>query len=326
LYHTATKKETFSKGIFIMLDLAIIGGGPAGLTAGLYATRGGLKNVTMFEMGMPGGQITQSSEIENYPGQLEIVTGMELMQKWPEQCMRFGLKHEMAMVENITKNGEIFTLTLGDGKKVDAKSVLVATGSVPKKAGFKGENEFFGRGVSTCATCDGFFYKNKEVVVLGGGDTALEEAVYLAKICKKVYLVHRRDTFRAAPNTVEHVKHTENIELILNSEIDEVYGDNMGVNGVKVKNRNDGTIRDLPVPGIFVFVGRDVLNSVLKQSDGSYLCDLNANGEVIVDLSMKTSTAGLFAAGDIRIEAPKQVVCAASDGAIAALSVISYLE
>ncbi|MDY0322286.1 MAG: thioredoxin-disulfide reductase [Arcobacteraceae bacterium] len=309
-----------------MLDLAIIGGGPAGLTAGLYATRGGLKNVTMFEMGMPGGQITQSSEIENYPGQLEIVTGMELMQKWPEQCMRFGLKHEMAMVENITKNGEIFTLTLGDGKKVDAKSVLVATGSVPKKAGFKGENEFFGRGVSTCATCDGFFYKNKEVVVLGGGDTALEEAVYLAKICKKVYLVHRRDTFRAAPNTVEHVKHTENIELILNSEIDEVYGDNMGVNGVKVKNRNDGTIRDLPVPGIFVFVGRDVLNSVLKQSDGSYLCDLNANGEVIVDLSMKTSTAGLFAAGDIRIEAPKQVVCAASDGAIAALSVISYLE
>lgn len=309
-----------------MLDLAIIGGGPAGLTAGLYATRGGLKNVTMFEMGMPGGQITQSSEIENYPGQIEVVTGMELMQQWPEQCQRFGLKHEMAMVDNITKNDKIFTITLGDGSKVDAKSVIVATGSVPKKAGFKGENEFFGRGVSTCATCDGFFYKNKEVVVLGGGDTALEEAVYLAKICKKVYLVHRRDTFRAAPNTVEHVKHTENIELILNSEIDEVYGDNMGVSGVKVKNRNDGTIRDLNVPGIFVFVGRDVLNSVLKQSDGSYLCDLNANGEVIVDLSMKTSTAGLFAAGDIRIEAPKQVVCAASDGAIAALSVISYLE
>ncbi|QOG11702.1 thioredoxin-disulfide reductase [Arcobacter sp. FWKO B] len=309
-----------------MLDLAIIGGGPAGLTAGLYATRGGLKNVTMYEMGMPGGQITQSSEIENYPGQLEIVTGMELMQQWPEQCQRFGLKHEMAQVQTVIKNGDIFQLTLGDGNIVEAKSVIIATGSVPKKAGFKGENEFFGRGVSTCATCDGFFYKNKEVVVLGGGDTALEEAVYLSKICSKVYLVHRRDTFRAAPNTIEHVKHTENIELILNSEIDEVYGDAMGVNGVKVKNRNDGTIRDLAVPGIFVFVGRDVLNSTLKQPDGSYLCDLNQNGEVIVDLSMKTSTAGLFAAGDIRIEAPKQVVCAASDGAIAALSVISYLE
>lgn len=309
-----------------MLDLAIIGGGPAGLTAGLYATRGGLKNVTMFEMGMPGGQITQSSEIENYPGQLEIVTGMELMQNWPEQCQRFGLKHEMAMVQSVTKTNDIFQLTLGDGKTVDAKSVIIATGSVPKKAGFKGENEFFGRGVSTCATCDGFFYKNKEVVVLGGGDTALEEAVYLAKICKKVYLVHRRDTFIAAPNTIEHMKHTENIEVLVNSEIDEVYGDNMGVSGVKVKNRVDGTITDLPVPGIFVFVGRDVLNSVLKQSDGSYLCELNPQGEVIVDLSMKTSTKGLFAAGDIRIEAPKQVVCAASDGAIAALSVISYLE
>ncbi|MCK9336969.1 MAG: thioredoxin-disulfide reductase [Arcobacteraceae bacterium] len=309
-----------------MLDLAIIGGGPAGLTAGLYATRGGLKNVTMFEMGMPGGQITQSSEIENYPGQLEIVTGMELMQNWPEQCQRFGLKHEMTQVQTVTKNSDIFQLTLGDGKTVEAKSVIIATGSVPKKASFKGENEFFGRGVSTCATCDGFFYKNKEVAVLGGGDTALEEAIYLAKICKKVYLVHRRDTFRAAPNTIEHVKHTENIELILNAQVDEVYGDNMGVNGIKIKNKNDGSIRDLQVPGIFVFVGRNVLNSVLKQSDGSNLCELNAQGEVIVDLSMKTSTKGLFAAGDIRIEAPKQVVCAASDGAIAALSVISYLE
>lgn len=247
------------------------------------------------------------------------------MQKWPEQCQRFGLKHEMAMVDNVSKNGNIFTLTLGDGSTVDAKSVIVATGSVPKKAGFKGENEFFGRGVSTCATCDGFFYKNKEVVVLGGGDTALEEAVYLAKICKKVYLVHRREEFRAAPSTVEHMKHAQNIELLLNSEIDEVYGDAMGVNGIKVKNRIDGTITDLAVPGIFVFVGRDVLNNVLKQADGSYLCELNSNGEVIVDLSMKTSTAGLFAAGDMRIEAPKQVVCAASDGAIAALSVISYL-
>ena len=156
-----------------MLDFAIIGGGPAGLTAGLYATRGGLNDVTMFEMGMPGGQITQSSEIENYPGQIEIVTGMELMDKWPEQCKRFGLKHEMAEVKQVTKSGEIFTITLGDGSSQEAKSVLIATGSVPKPAGIKGEREFFGKGVSTCATCDGFFYKNKDVVVLGGGDTAV---------------------------------------------------------------------------------------------------------------------------------------------------------
>lgn len=140
-----------------MLDLAIIGGGPAGLTAGLYATRGGLKNVVMFEMGMPGGQITTSSEIENYPGQGQIMSGMELMANWPEQCQKFGLKHEMNQVTNVKKVNDIFEVTTGDGKVQEAKAVLLATGSVPRRAGFKGENEFFGKGVSTCATCDGFF-------------------------------------------------------------------------------------------------------------------------------------------------------------------------
>ncbi len=170
-----------------MLDLAIIGGGPAGLTAGLYATRGGLKDVTMFEMGMPGGQITGSSEIENYPGQGEIMSGMDLMQNWPEQCQKFGLKHEMSQVSRVTKNGDIFTVTTSDGKTQEAKSVLLATGSVPRKAGFKGENEFFGRGISTCATCDGFFYKNKEVALVGGGDSALEEAIYLSKFVLSLF-------------------------------------------------------------------------------------------------------------------------------------------
>ena len=308
-----------------MLDLAIVGGGPAGLTAGLYATRGGLKNVVMFEKGLPGGQITQSSEIENYPGASKVVSGMEFMDNWPEQCTRFGLKHEMNEVIKISKSNNIFSLETIDGNKTEAKAVIICTGSVPKRAGFKGENEFFGKGVSTCATCDGFFYKNKEVAVLGGGDTALEEAIYLAKICKKVYLIHRRDTFRAAPNTIEHAKHTENIEIITNASVDEVYGDMMGVNGIKVKLA-DSSIRDLPVPGIFVFVGRDVLNNTLKNEDGSFICDMNSWGEVIVDLSMKTSLPGLFAAGDLRIEAPKQVVCAAGDGATAALSAISYVE
>jgi thioredoxin reductase (NADPH) len=308
-----------------MLDLAIIGGGPAGLTAGLYATRGGLKNVVMFEMGMPGGQITSSSEIENYPGQIEIVSGMDLMAKWPEQCQRFGLKHEMAQIDRVTKNGDVFTLTTNDKKEYQAKTVLIATGSVPKKAGFKGENEFFGRGVSTCATCDGFFYRGKEVAVIGGGDSAIEEAVYLSKMCKKVYLVHRRDTYRAAPSTIEHMKHTENIEEVTNVTVEEVYGDMSGVLGLKVKSKETGEIRDLPTPGVFIFVGRDVLNAPLKQEDGSYLCNLNDSGEVIVDLRMRTSVAGLYAAGDIRIDAPKQVVCAAGDGATAAVNIIEYL-
>ena len=309
-----------------MLDCAIIGGGPAGLTAGLYATRGGLENVVMYEKGLPGGQITQSSEIENYPGVVGDITGMDLMQPWPEQCMKFGLKHEMAEVARVNKNGDIFTVHLSNGNTEEAKSVIVCTGSVPRRAGFKGEDEFFGRGVSTCATCDGFFYKGKEVAVIGGGDTALEEALYLSKICTKVYLVHRRDKFRAAPNTVKRVENTENIELVLNSVPEEVYGDAMGVTGLKVKNKENGEIIDLPVPGVFVFVGNNVNNEVLKQEDGSWLCELNDQGQVVVNLKMETSVEGLYAAGDLRIDAPKQVVCAAGDGAAAAINAISYVD
>jgi len=308
-----------------ILDCAIIGGGPAGLTAGLYTTRGGLENVTMYEKGMPGGQITNSSEIENYPGVTGEITGMDLMQPWPEQCQRFGLKHEMVEVTRVTKEGDIFKIHRGDAQVDEAHSVIIGTGSRPRRAGFKGEDEFFGKGVSTCATCDGFFYKGKDVVVIGGGDTALEEALYLAKICNKVYLIHRRDTFRSAPNTVERLKNTENIELVLNSVPDEVYGDAMGVTGLKVKN-NDGEIRDIEVPGVFTFVGNDVNNQTLMQEDGSPLCELNKSGEVIVDISMATSCEGLWATGDMRIAAPKQVVSAAGDGAVAALQAISYVD
>ena len=309
-----------------MLDCAIIGGGPAGLTAGLYATRGGLENVVMFEKGLPGGQITQSSEIENYPGVVGDITGMDLMQPWPEQCMKFGLKHEMVEVKRVSKDGDTFKILRANGDIDEARSVIVCTGSVPRRAGFKGEDEFFGRGVSTCATCDGFFYKGKEVAVIGGGDTALEEALYLSKICTKVYLVHRRDKFRAAPNTVKRVENTPNIELILNSVPQEVYGDTMGVTGLKVKNRENGETTDLPVPGVFVFVGNNVNNEVLKQEDGSWLCELNDQGQVVVNLKMETSVEGLYAAGDLRIDAPKQVVCAAGDGATAAITAIGYVD
>ncbi len=305
-----------------MLDLAIIGGGPAGLTAGLYATRGGLKNVTMFEMGLPGGQITQSSEIENYPGFKEVLTGMELMDPWPEQCSRFGLKHEMVQVLRVSKEGDIFKVHLAGDKVVDAKNVIVCTGSTPKRAGVEGEDEFYGKGVSNCATCDGFFYKDKEVCVLGGGDTALEEALYLANICSKVYIIHRRDTFRAAPHMVEKVKNNPKIELVLNSTVQKIYGGAMGVDGVIVQDK-EGNERDIQAPGFFVFVGMNVNNDVLKQEDGSFLCEMSQWGEVVVNLSMKTSVEGLYAAGDIRIEAPKQVVCAAGDGAVAALQVIA---
>ncbi|MSN95692.1 thioredoxin-disulfide reductase [Campylobacter sp. FMV-PI01] len=309
-----------------MLNLAIIGGGPAGLAAGLYATRGGLKDVTMFEMGMPGGQITGSSEMENYPGVAAVMDGMSFMAPWQEQCFRFGLKHEAKKVEKVSKNEDgTFSINLEGGQTQLAKAVIICTGSEPKRAGVKGEDEFFGRGVSTCATCDGFFYKNKEVAVLGGGDTALEEALYLSNIVSKVYLIHRREGFRAAPITVEKVKKNDKIELVLNAVVDEILGDNSGVTSIKVKF-NDGSTKILDVPGIFTFVGLNVRNSIIKDEDGNFICDTTPTGQIKVNLKMQTSLKGLFAAGDIREDAPKQVVSAAGDGAVAALSVLSYLE
>lgn len=309
-----------------MTELAIIGGGPAGLSAGLYATRGGIKNVVLYERGMPGGQITGSSEIENYPGVKEVVSGMDFMVPWQEQCFRFGLQHKVAEVTQISKNGDIFHIKLGDGSVDEAKAVIFAAGGSPKRANLKGENEFWGRGISTCATCDGFFYKNQEVAVLGGGDTALEEAVYLSRICAKVYLIHRRNAFRAAPSTIEHAKKNDKIEIITPAVIEEIKGDEKGVNAITIKHTDSNKIEDIKVMGVFIFVGYDVNTAILKQDNGSMLCECDEYGSIKVDLSMKTSVAGLFAAGDVRINAPKQVVCAAGDGATAALQAISYLE
>ena len=310
-----------------MLDCAIIGGGPAGLTAGLYATRGGLKNVTLFEMGVPGGQITKSSEIENYPGFFDSSkTGLDFMDTWQKQCFNFGLKHEMKKVESIQKTEGHFTITLEGGETVKAMTAIVCTGAVPRRAGFKGEDEFYGRGVSTCATCDGFFYKEKPVTVLGGGDTALEEAFFLSNICSDVYVVHRRDEFRAAPPTLDRAMRKENIHLITDSVIEEAVGGAMGLSGVDIKNIKTDEITHMDNTGLFVFVGQDVKNDVLKDENGDFICKMSDLGQVVVDLNMNTSVPGLFVAGDLRINAPKQVVSAAGDGSIAALQVISYIQ
>jgi len=217
-----------------MLDLAIIGGGPAGLSAGLYASRGGIKNVTLFEKGLPGGAIAGSSEIENYPGVAEVMSGMDFMDPWNEQCFRFGLTHEMTEVLQVNKKDDYFLIKLPK-KELQAKNVIIATGSTPRHAGIEGEKTYYGKGVSSCATCDGFFYKDKEVAVIGGGDTALEEALYLANICSKVYILHRRDTFKAAPSTVEKVLNSDKIQLILDVNVKEIYGDKLGVQASNIK-------------------------------------------------------------------------------------------
>ncbi|MDR1452100.1 MAG: FAD-dependent oxidoreductase [Helicobacteraceae bacterium] len=310
-----------------MWDLVIVGGGPAGLAAGLYAARGGVKKVVLFESAVTGGQITQSGEIENYPGLTEIKSGLEFMESWAPQAQKFGLALESAEIASVAKNADgFFDLLTAEKEKITAKAVIFATGSTPKKAGFEGEEEFFGRGVSVCATCDGFFYRGKETAVIGGGNAALEEAIYLAKICKKVYLIHRKDGFRATPSAVERAKAEANLEFVLNAKPVKILGDAQnGVTGIRVAIDSKGET-DINVPGIFVFVGRDPKNEPLRDGKGGFICAMNDRGEALIDLKMRSSLEGLFAAGDIRAEASRQVVCAAGDGATAALSAIEYLE
>jgi len=303
-----------------MKDLVIIGGGPAGLTSGLYASRMGI-DATIYEKIAPGGQITLSSEIENYPGVCDVKSGLELMQCWPNQAQKFGCKIESNEVKQIKKVGDIFEIELFDAT-IKSLSVIVATGASPRRAGFVNEEKFMGKGISTCAVCDGFFYRNQEVAVVGGGDTALEEALYLAGIASKVYLIHRRDKFRASPATIKRVLKNTKIEILYNSKVQEAYGKQF-VDGIIVKQENREI--DLKIPGVFVFVGNTKNTDVLKNGN-SFICDMEDDGSVSVDLNMKTSLAGLYAVGDIRKDAAKQVVCAAADGAVAALQAVKYVD
>jgi len=299
-----------------MYDVIIIGAGPGGLSAGLYAGRMGL-NTLIIEKLTPGGQITQSSEIENYPGVCEVKSGLELMKCWPEQTMKFGAKIINEEVKSIEKNDKIFTIKTSQNE-YESKAVILATGATPKRAGFKGEEEYIGKGVSYCAVCDGYFYKNMDIAVIGGGDSALEEALYLSNIAKKVYLIHRRDEFKASPLTVKKVKEKENIEILYNTTVEEVTG--TPFLNTAIINQN-GKNKELKIDGVFVFVGMNVNSSLVKD-----LCELNEKEEVKVDLNMKTSLDGLYAIGDVRQNSVKQVVASAGDGAIAALNVVKYVK
>jgi thioredoxin reductase (NADPH) len=298
-------------------DLVIIGGGPAGLSAGLYASRAKLKNIVL-EKGDAGGQLATTNDIDNYPGSAENTNGPALSQRMKDQCVEFGSEFAKEDLLSIEKKDKLFYLKT-DKNEYEAKSVVIATGSNPKEIGCKGEKEFRGMGVSYCATCDGFFFKDLTVAVIGGGDSALEEGMFLTKLAKKVYVVHRRDEFRAAKSIQEKAFANSKMEFIYDSVVEEIKGDGV-VNGITLKNVKTGELTNLSVDGVFVFVGYKPDSTLFED-----MVETDETGFIIGDEEMKTKMEGLFVAGDVRQKMLKQVITAAADGAIAAVSAEKYI-
>lgn len=298
-----------------MYDLIIIGGGPAGLTAGIYTQRARLKTL-LLEKAAVGGQISVSDVIENYPG-FSSISGAGLMEKFEEQARGLGLEIQFTDVLDIRDIGKEKLVKTSDGD-ISAKSIIVATGAKPKILGIPGEKEFTGKGVSYCATCDGPFFKAQRVLVVGGGDTAVKEAVYLSKIAAKVYIAHRRDKFRAEKILQEKALSIPNIEMLWNNTLKEIKG-NTGVEKVVLQNIKDNSVKELGIDGIFIFVGINPTTDFVDVEKDKY-------GFIKTDQNMQTSVKGIFAAGDCRITPLKQVSTAVGDGAIAAFMAEKYIE
>jgi thioredoxin reductase (NADPH) len=299
-------------------ELVIIGGGPAGLTAGLYAARGGL-NVILIEKIVPGGQIIITDWIENYPGFPEGLSGPDLVQKMTEQVKRFDLSIENNEVVSVDFSEPVKKLTLND-RTLTSHAIIIATGASPKKLGVPGEETFFGKGISSCATCDGPFFKDSIVAAVGGGDTAVQESLFLTKFAKKVYLIHRRDKLRAAAILQKRALANEKIEMIWDSVLTDISG-LTHVENITVKNVKTGDKTQFSVDGCFIWVGTTPNAQFLGDS-----LKLDEYGFIIADLNMETSVPGVFAAGDVRNTPLRQVVTAVGDGAIAAISAENYIE
>lgn len=294
-----------------MYDIIIIGGGPAGLTASIYSKRFGLSTLLIEKMGV-GGQVPLTDLIENYPGFPEGISGIELATKISEQAKKFDVEiiNEEVVEVNFDEIKKVKTLN----SQYESKGIIIATGANPKKLNIPGEKEFTGRGVSYCAVCDAYFYKGRDVVVVGGGDSALTEALYLAKFVNNLYLIHRRDKFRAVKYLQDKVMENEKIKIILNSELKEIKGDKrvqkvIGFN--KEKNENF----ELNVQGVFIYVGLNPNSELFKDK-----LELDENGFIITDEEMRTNIKFVYAAGDVRKKSFRQIVTACSDGAIAANS------
>ncbi len=301
-----------------MHDLIIIGAGPAGLTAGLYAARGRL-NVLLLERLSPGGQVLTTDWVENYPGFPEGISGFDLMEKMKTQAERFDLPIRMEEVIEMKFHSEK-KVVITHKEHFEAKAVILTLGATPKKLGIEGEELLTGKGVSYCATCDGPFYRDQEVAVIGGGDTALEEALFLTRFANKIYLAHRRDKLRAVKLLQERAMAEDKIEFIWDTVPVRILGEN-GVEGIELKNVKTGEITRKDVHGIFVFIGTqpnaDVIKGMLNQDE---------NGFVITDEKMETSIPGVFAAGDIRSKALRQISTAVGDGANAAFFAERFIE
>lgn len=297
----------------------IIGSGPAGYTSAIYASRAGLSPV-LYEGMEPGGQLTTTTVVENYPGFAEGVDANILMDQMKKQALRFGTDIRRGRIRSVDFSSRPFRLTDDRDNELVADSVIVATGASARYLGLSSENRFKGMGVSACATCDGFFYRKKTVAVVGGGDTACEEASYLAGICSKVYMIVRRDVLRASKAMQERVMNTANIEILWNCNTQEVLGDMNGVTGVRLL-RKDGKVFDIDVDGFFLGIGHHPNSELFKD-----WLKLDENGYIVtLDGSSRTSVEGVFAAGDVQDPRYRQAVTAAASGCRAALDVERYL-
>ncbi|PWM23284.1 MAG: thioredoxin-disulfide reductase [Clostridiales bacterium] len=299
----------------MIYDLMIIGGGPAGLSAGLYAARARLSAAVLTD---GGGQVTSTSEIENYLG-IENIDGFELDRLFTEHAVKMGAKIIRGRAEALSDGGEIKTIKTRDGE-LSARAVILAMGATHRELGLESERRLFGSGVSYCATCDGAFFRGKTVAVVGGGDTALADALYLSNIASHVYLIHRRDAFRASPFLVERAESKGNIRFIMSTVVEEIYGEDR-VKGLKLKNVSNGNIGMIDADGVFVAVGIKP-NSVIAEG----IVGLDGSGFIKAGEDCRTDRAGFFAAGDIRTKPLRQIICAVSDGAVAVESALEYLN
>lgn len=301
-----------------MYDTLIVGSGPAGMTAALYAARSNLK-VAIIEQGAPGGQMNNTSEIENYPG-YDHISGPELSMKMFEPLEKFAVEHIYGIVQSIEDMGQFKRVTTEDAS-FDAKSIIVATGAKYKLLGVKGEEEFTSRGVSYCAVCDGAFFRNQDLLVVGGGDSAVEEAIYLTQFAKSVTVVHRRDQLRAQKILQDRAFANEKIRFIWDSVVEEIKGDAIKVSEVAIKNVKTEVVTNHAFGGVFIYVGMIPVTSMVQDLG---ICD--AEGWIQTDDHMKTSVPGIFAIGDVRQKDLRQITTAVGDGAIAGQGVYHFIE